>query len=234
MHCRPVANSMMIKAACPVLLVLLLGASALAQDKPGETKAPRAISFPQPVYPEEARQAGLGGTVRVSVTIDKKGRVTVLDAFGPDAPCTALDDKRIGPMRKAAVEAAKKAIFEQPMIDGKPSEIGLTLKYDFKPSVPVTPGTPKRVMGGVINGRALELPKPFYPLMAHTEHISGTVSVSVLIDENGVVVSAGAISGHQYLQDAAVHAACRAKFSPTLLSGAPVKVSGIITYNFAL
>jgi hypothetical protein len=32
----------------------------------------------------------------------------------------------------------------------------------------------------------------------------------------------------------AVEAASQAKFTPTLLSGEPVKVGGIITYNFVL
>jgi protein TonB len=54
----------------------------------------------------------------------------------------------------------------------------------------------------------------------------------VLIDENGSVVSASAVSGHPLLRAAAVQAARGARFSPTKLSGQPVKVSGVITYNF--
>jgi protein TonB len=53
-----------------------------------------------------------------------------------------------------------------------------------------------------------------------------------LIDEKGNVLSATAISGHPLLRAAAVEAARGAKFSPTLLSGQPVKVSGVISYNF--
>lgn len=61
---------------------------------------------------------------------------------------------------------------------------------------------------------------------------SGAVSVQVLIDENGDVVSASAVSGHPLLRAAAAQAAGGAKFSPTQLQGMPVKVSGFITYNF--
>jgi protein TonB len=46
------------------------------------------------------------------------------------------------------------------------------------------------------------------------------------------VASARAITGHPLLQQAAVQAAYGARFSPTLLSGQPVKVTGVITYNF--
>jgi len=40
------------------------------------------------------------------------------------------------------------------------------------------------------------------------------------------------VSGHPLLRAAAVAAARGARFSPTKLSGQPVKVSGVITYNF--
>jgi len=42
------------------------------------------------------------------------------------------------------------------------------------------------------------------------------------------------VSGHPLLQQAAVAAARQAKFTPTKLNGSPVKVSGILTYNFVL
>lgn len=58
------------------------------------------------------------------------------------------------------------------------------------------------------------------------------MTVQVLIDERGNVVSATAVSGHPLLRAAAVSAARSARFSPTMLSGQPVKVSGVITYNF--
>lgn len=91
---------------------------------------------------------------------------------------------------------------------------------------------PKTISGGVVNGKATSLPKPPYPAAARAVRASGSVSVQVLIDEEGRVVSASAASGHPLLQQAAVAAARQARFSPTILSGQPVKVSGIITYNF--
>jgi protein TonB len=58
------------------------------------------------------------------------------------------------------------------------------------------------------------------------------VQVQVLIDENGNVISATAVSGHPLLRAAAQAAAHASKFTPTKLSGQPVKVSGVIIYNF--
>lgn len=91
---------------------------------------------------------------------------------------------------------------------------------------------PKTVSGGVLNGRATSLPKPAYPAAAKAVRAGGTVQVQVTISETGSVISASAISGHPLLQGAAVSAARGARFSPTMLSGQAVKVTGVITYNF--
>jgi TonB family protein len=101
-------------------------------------------------------------------------------------------------------------------------------------SKPVVKPLLKPVSGGVLNGKALNLPKPTYPLAARSARLSGLVVVEVVIDGNGKVISARAVSGPVLLQQAAVQAAYIAKFSPTILSGQPVKVVGTINYNFAL
>ncbi len=98
-----------------------------------------------------------------------------------------------------------------------------------KPS-PTPPRAP--ISGGVLNGKAISLPKPAYPPIARAAHAAGQVVVQVTIDENGNVISAHALSGHPLLQQAAVQAAHGARFSPTKLSGQPVKVTGTIIYNF--
>lgn len=92
----------------------------------------------------------------------------------------------------------------------------------------------KPVSGGVLNGTAVLLPPPIYPEAAKRMRTQGLVSVDVILDETGKVVSANASSGPQILREAAVQAALRARFSPTKLSGQPVKVSGVINYKFAL
>jgi protein TonB len=103
-----------------------------------------------------------------------------------------------------------------------------------EPPPPEAKPTPRSapISGGVLNGKAISLPKPPYPPIARAAHAAGTVVVQVLIDENGNVVSAHAVSGHPLLQAVAVSAAKQARFSPTKLSGQPVKVTGVIQYNF--
>jgi len=97
---------------------------------------------------------------------------------------------------------------------------------------PSPPPPPKTVSGGVLNGKATSLPKPAYPAAAKAVRAGGAVSVQVLISETGSVISASAVSGHPLLRAAAEGAARGARFSPTMLSGQAVKVSGVITYNF--
>lgn len=109
------------------------------------------------------------------------------------------------------------------------------INLDSEP--PPTPGPRpilKPVSGGVLNGTALSLPPPVYPEAAKRSRTSGVVTVDVILDETGKVVSATASNGPMMLRDAAVQAALKARFSPTKLSGQPVKVSGVINYKFAL
>lgn len=111
-----------------------------------------------------------------------------------------------------------------------PPKTAPPLSATSSPSSPVT--SARTIDGGILNGKALSLPQPPYPSIARTAKASGTVVVQVLVDENGNVVSAHALSGHPLLQAASVAAARTAKFSPTKLAGQPVKVEGTITYRF--
>ncbi|MEJ7847736.1 MAG: TonB family protein [Pyrinomonadaceae bacterium] len=86
---------------------------------------------------------------------------------------------------------------------------------------------------GVINGKAMSLPKPAYPAPAIMANAEGNVIVQVMIDESGKVVSSKAVSGHPLLKGAAERAAMNARFTPTLLSKVPVKVTGVIVYKFS-
>lgn len=99
----------------------------------------------------------------------------------------------------------------------------------------IKPGERKVVVsGGVLNGKAVAKIPPAYPPIAKAARAQGTVTVQILVDEEGYVISANAVSGHPLLQQSAVFAARQARFTPTTLEGQPVKVSGVITYNFVL
>ena len=109
-----------------------------------------------------------------------------------------------------------------------------SVEIDEPPPAPETPKVPKVISKGPITGQATSLPQPPYPTLAKQAGVQGKVGVQVLIDEKGNVISATAIDGHPMLRLAAQKAALQAKFSPTTLGGLPVRVSGVITYDFKL
>lgn len=102
------------------------------------------------------------------------------------------------------------------------------------PPPPPPPKKPKRVSGGVLQGKAIRRVQPIYPPIARSARVQGAVQVEVVIDEQGNVISARVLSGHPLLRQAALDAARQWKFRPTLLSGQPIKVTGILVFNFRL
>jgi protein TonB len=122
---------------------------------------------------------------------------------------------------------------------------GPSVKETFEPPPPAAVPTPRpapprqetgpvRLTSTLISSKAINKPAPPYPAIAKAANIQGTVAVQIVIDEHGQVISAKATSGHPLLLNAAVQAAYRASFTPTVLGGQPVKVTGSITYNFLL
>ena len=106
---------------------------------------------------------------------------------------------------------------------------GNTENTENKPNnaVKQQPGEKKPINGGILNGKAIYLPQP-----EASADATGVVLVQILVDEQGSVIEARAVSGPQNLQAAAVSAARLARFSPTLLMGEAVKVAGTLSYNF--
>jgi TonB family protein len=127
--------------------------------------------------------------------------------------------------KRLAQEAARKREAEEP---GDITAV-------TEPSAPPKPGAKRVVVsGGVLNSKAISKPKPEYPANAMAAGAQGVVTVQILVDEEGRVAEAVAVSGHPLLREAAVTAARNCRFAPTRLSGQPVKVSGVVTYNFVL
>lgn len=88
------------------------------------------------------------------------------------------------------------------------------------------------VPDGVIAGKALRRPQPYYPEAAHRAGVGGSVVVLVLVGKSGLVLYAVPIEGHLLLQVAATEAARRWEFSPTTRDNARVNMIGTLTFNF--
>jgi TonB family protein len=157
---------------------------------------------------------------------------------------TALPDLPVGPSR-IGIPGTGSSPFGEPGDKGIPGDggNGVSNKIDeivkeAPPPMKIETSKPPAVKPikslGVVNGLATYLPKPAYTAIARAAHASGPVTVQVLIDENGRVISAHALNGHPLLLQPSVQAALQARFTPTLLSNQPVKASGVITYNFVM
>ena len=138
-------------------------------------------------------------------------------------PATSLDKMKVSSVQPLT-----------PDFRGMPADTNKRVVVKDNDAPPAPRPLLKPVSSGVLNGRALSLPTPVYPDIARRMRTEGVVQVEVVVDENGKVVSARALSGPGMLRDAAVKAASLAHFSPTKLSGLPVKVSGLINYNFTV
>jgi TonB family protein len=85
---------------------------------PGLT-APVLIERVEPIYPETARTAGIGGTVSLELTVDETGAVAAVKLARPSG-FAALDD--------AAITAARRFRFRPATRDGRP--IASTVLFD--------------------------------------------------------------------------------------------------------
>ena len=232
----------MLSAAALMLLSFVFVNVLPAQDAPRIIKGGilngKAISLPKPAYPEEAKAAKLSGTVQIKVIIDEEGNVESAEPsdevirYSKSKADGSTEEVELPPADPSLVEAARSAAllarFSPTRLSGVPVKVSGVITYNFVAS------ESRQLGGGVLNGKAENLPPPEYPASAKAVKAAGTVTVQVTIDEEGNIIAATAISGHPLLRAAAVDAAREAKFKPTRLSGEPVKVTGVLTYNFVL
>jgi outer membrane biosynthesis protein TonB len=89
---------------------------------------------------------------------------------------------------------------------------------------------PKCITAGVVNKRTLKMPKPSVNIRPPEKDV--IVAVQIVVDINGAVTAAKAVSGHSLIRFAFERAARQAKFSPMTYTGPPVKVRALLVYKF--
>jgi len=200
--------------------------------------------LPEPAPPQPPKNIARPAPASGGHTITESTRTVLMDSTSnPNNPPKTVGT--IAPDVPPALPTSKIGRFNADPDGPAFSKGGVTGGTGNTPAVeietPPPPPAPKaeppkvlKVSIGVLQGKILSLPKPNYPPIAKQLRLQGQISVQVLIDEQGRVVSAKALGGHQILVNAAESSATQARFSPTLLSNQPVKVSGVIIYNFVL
>ena len=85
---------------------------------------------------------------------------------------------------------------------------------------------------GALDAKALSKPKAVMSEEAKRLKLTGRITVKVIVDENGKVVSALALNGPAALREAAIEAAKQATFAPVVKDGITVRFTGTLSYNF--
>jgi hypothetical protein len=213
-----------------VLFVLLTLSSALA----AQDKGIAFVSGPEFKLSDKAAAAGIDGTLTVLVKVDRAGNVKKVDILaGPIWPCDSTPSAAIKDVREAVKKNILASKFSPAIKNGKP--VDAEAKLDFAIGVAYNEAVKGKQRGesrwvvdvASLGEKALRLPPPV------NMGISGVVSVRVLIGESGNVISAGAVGGHPALRRSARMAACDSRFPPIIVDGKPIKVTGLITYEFS-
>jgi outer membrane biosynthesis protein TonB len=222
--------------------MIILASALSAQQSPPTVLDPVRTPF----------AGGYPGLVMIRVYVNAGGTITdAVFVRGPASVCNTVTRSDVIASRERALGLAREMKFQPGMSNGVPVPATYLVNIEFTDPNPkenketilgtsdqptgvklAEPKIPSTISGGILNGKALSIPAPKYPAAARAVHVSGAVQVQVLIDEDGSVFSAATASGNPLLRSASETAACSARFAPTFLSGHPVKVSGIITYNF--
>ena len=213
-----------------------------------DEKIPRSVSLPAKVNNASTAATGASTSSASSVGISATVDVSAANSSSIDTSSTAVSTT-ISSSMLSSIPIQNSVISGSGVGYGSGNGVGSGSEVEgasgtestfiidgqeaVAPSPPTRNTTPNVMSAGVLTGRAIKLPKPAYPAAAQAVNAQGSVVVQLLINEDGSVASARALSGHPLLRAASEKAAALATFTPVLISGKAVKVTGVVTYNFS-
>lgn len=194
------------------------------------------------IYPPEAKAKGIEGTAVVKISVDETGSVDKTEVVSGDPILAA-----------SCADALKQWRFKPYIKNGKPVRVAASLPCNFAASNDVPPvlsiqdlsdrqkPTNARNMGvarqtAPPDSESLVLIKKVkatYPMEAETGQLQGEVVVKLLVDETGEVAQTTVVSGNSVLASSVVDAVKKWRFEPFVRNGKSIKVSTVITYDFA-
>jgi TonB family protein len=215
----------------------------------GAVKPPLLIKAVDPVYPEDARKAGVEGVVILSAKADATGHVQDVMVL-----------RSIPMLNQAAVDAVKQWAYEPMIINNVAQPVVFTVTVRFQldskrktSSSGVVGGVQGGVAGGVTGKEQAEFEKgavramdtikppaliksvdPVYPEKARQAQVEGLVILEVRTDEKGNVEDARVLRSIPVLDQAAIDAVKQWKYEPLLIDGKPKKVLFTVTVQFRL
>jgi TonB family protein len=241
------------------------GDSKLAPVKiGGKVEQATLIHMVQPVYPKDAKDAHISGTVVLKGVIEKDGSLQQVEyVSGPEE------------LKQAAIDAVKQWQYKPTTLAGNPVAVDTTISLVFslgkadegeaQSDAPTTDGGSKsvaasptglpdalngpgsapppplhnvptriRVGGTVQAAKLVHQVLPVYPIYAKDGHISGTVLLHVIVARDGSVQTVEYVSGQDELKRSAMDAVKQWRYTPTTLNGQPVEVDTTIVVIYSL
>jgi len=220
-----------VKAVFTVTFNFQLGEKDIEKFAEGAVKVKDAIKPPklvktvQPVYPEEARKAGVEGVVILQARTDVEGKVKDVMVL---RSVPALD--------QAAIDAVKQWVYEPLTIDGQPKEavFTTTVRFTFDGKKPSGQEEKAGTTGDVLVPTLIKKVDPVYPEAARKAGIQGIVLLEATTDEQGNVAKVRVLQSVPELDQAAVDALKQWKYEPLIVEGKAKGVVFTVTIKFAL
>jgi TonB family protein len=227
------------------LAAMIVGAGARGQSPDfhrirvgADVQAAKIVKQTQPVYPAQALQGKISGTVVLHAVVAADGSVKELQyVSGPPH------------LFKSAMEAVRDWKYQQTLFDGEPIEIDTTISLDYqligsgqgkvlagveqqpKETPPQPAQQARRIpLGGkMLEAELIKKIEPVYPEKAKAAGITGTVVLQVIIATDGSVQEVKYVSGPPELMQPAVDAVKQWKYKPMQLDGKPVEVESTVS-----
>jgi TonB family protein len=215
--------------------------SGRPQRVSGGVMAGQLISKVDPVYPPEAKAAGIQGSVVLRAVISKQGSIENLAAeSGPQ--------ELIG----SAIDAVKHWVYQPYLLNGEPTEVMTTITVNYSLGTDPGPGAStgvgsgvgagsssspvasQRVAAGIAAGNLVSKVNPVYPEIAKASGTEGAVVMKAVISKEGMVENLQIVSGPEMLRASALDAVKQWVYKPYLLNGEPTEVETTITVNYSL
>ena len=190
-----------------------------------QIQPPKIIKKVDPVYPEEARKAGIEGVVILQARTDIYGRVK-----------DVMVVRSVPALNQAAIDAVKQWVYEPLLIDGQPKEAVFTTTIAFKLNGGKKESGEKEAAGTKeqVEPKIIKKVNPVYPEAARKAGVQGIVLIEAKINEKGDVVAVKVLKSIPELDQAAIDAVKQWKYEPVIVEGKAVGVVFTVTIKFAL
>lgn len=222
------------------ILFLLLSALTGLGQAPGQDSVAKSADPAEFRLSPAAVAAGIDGRLAVKLNISPEGRATDIRIFGsPMWPCRGpKPDSVIDEVKKAVKEHILAMKFSPGVREGKPVSSDAEITFMLSERIKGAANMPGRLFRpdiaepGLVDVRKLDSFAESLRQPSKLVRSRGLMILQVLVDVNGKVTHAGVYKGVPELASIARDAACESTFRPATVKGAPVPMTGMLTYLF--